>query len=128
MSLDERNKLRILQGKGKSIRNMAKILGRSPSTIKRELDREEADKYRGKYIASTTHERVQQIWRERHRRSNKFLQQRNVSYFIECELKLGYTPEIICHELKQRFEETISHETLYKYIYSKGWKYSIIYT
>ena len=55
LSLDERKKLGILQGEGKSIRNIAKILGRSPSTIKREFDREEADKYRGKYIASTTH-------------------------------------------------------------------------
>ena len=45
LSLDERNKLVILQSEGKSIRNIAKILGRSPSTIKRELDREEADKY-----------------------------------------------------------------------------------
>lgn len=122
LSLEERNKISILQCEGKSIRNIGKILGRSASTIKRELDRDEADKYRGKYIASTTHERVKQAWREKHRRPNKFLQQKNVSYFIECELKLGYTPEIICHELKQRFEETVSHETLYKYIYLKGWK------
>ena len=41
-----------------------------------------------------------------------------MSYFIECQLKYGNTPEIICHLLKERFQESVSHETLYIYIYS----------
>ena len=36
-------KLGILQGEGKSIRNIAKILERSPSIISRELNRPEVD-------------------------------------------------------------------------------------
>ena len=122
LSLEERNKIGILQGEGKSIRCIAKILERSASTIQREINRENADKYRGKYIASTTHKRVQEAWSESHKRKNRFLNQRNVSYFIECELKKDYSPDIICHELLELFGETVSHETLYKYIYSKGWR------
>ena len=122
LSLYERNKIGILQGEGKSIRSIAKILKRSASTIQREINRENADKYRGKYIQSTTHKRVKEAWSESHKRKNTFLNQRNVSYFIECELKRDYSPDIICHELLELLGETVSNETLYKYIYSKGWK------
>jgi len=124
LSLDERSKISVLQAKGESIRSIGKIIGRSASTISRELKRDEAAKFRGDYIAGTTHQRVQENWRNSHKRPNTFLNQRNVAYFIECELKRGYTPDIICHELLEKFEETVSHETLYKYIYSKGWKLS----
>ncbi len=124
LNLDERSKISILQAKGESIRSIAKIIGRSASTISRELKRDEADKYRGIYIAGTTHQQVQTKWKNSHKRPNAFLSQRNVAYFIECELRRGYTPDIICHELSEKFGKTVSHETLYKYIYSKGWKLS----
>ncbi len=38
LSLEERDKITILQGEGLSIRKIAKELGRSPSTISRELN------------------------------------------------------------------------------------------
>ena len=118
LSSEERDKITILQGEGLSVRQIAKELGRSPSTISRELNRPEALYYRGKYIGSQTNLRVQKAWQESHKRPNKLLNQSNVAYFIECELKRGYTPEIIRQELKERFGETVSHETLYIYIYS----------
>ena len=118
LSLEERLQITVLQGKGISVRKIAKALGRSPSTISRELNRENALYYRGTYIGSQTHNRVKEAWQNSHKRENKFLNQRNVSYFIECQLKYGNTPEIICHLLKERFQESVSHETLYIYIYS----------
>ncbi len=118
LSSEERDQITILQGEGLSVRKIAKELGRSPSTISRELNRPNAIYYRGKYIGSQTDKNVRNKWRESHLRPNTFLQQSNVSYFIECELKRGYTPEIISQELKEKFGETVSHETLYIYIYS----------
>ena len=118
LSLEERLQITVLQGKGISVRKIAKELGRSPSTISRELNRDNALYYRGTYIGSQTHKRVKEAWQNSHKRENKFLNQRNVSYFIECQLKYGNTPEIICHLLKERFQESVSHETLYIYIYS----------
>ena len=50
LTSSERDKLTILQGEGLSIRKIAKELGRSPSTISRELNRLEAFYYRCKYI------------------------------------------------------------------------------
>ena len=120
LSSEERDKITILQGEGLSIRKIAKELGRSPSTISRELKRPNAMYYRGKYIGSQTDKNVRNKWRESHLRPNAFLKQSNVSYFIECELKRGYSPEIICHELLEKFGETVSHETMYKFIYSSS--------
>ena len=42
LSLEERLQITVLQGKGISVRKIAKELGRSPSTISRELNRENA--------------------------------------------------------------------------------------
>ena len=42
LSSSERDKITILHGEGLSIRKIAKELGRSPSTISRELNRPEA--------------------------------------------------------------------------------------
>ena len=42
LSLEERLQITVLQGKGTSIRKIAKELGRSPSTISRELNRPNA--------------------------------------------------------------------------------------
>ena len=122
LSSSERDKITILQGEGLSIRKIANILGRSPSTISRELKRPNAVFYRGKYIGSQTDINVKMKWRTSHLKPNPLLNQRNVLYFIECELKRGYTPEIICHELLKKFGETVSHETMYKFIYSSSRK------
>ena len=39
LSLDERSKISVLQAKGESIRSIGKIIGRSASTISREIKR-----------------------------------------------------------------------------------------
>lgn len=124
LSLEERIQITLLQKDYWSVRKIAKALGRSPSTISRELNRPNAIYFQGVYIGSQTHKRVKEKWSNSHKRVNKFLKQRNISYYIECNLKYGNTPEIICHLLKERFQVNISHETLYIYIYSspKGLK------
>ena len=124
LSLEERSKISVLQSSGESVRSIARILGRSPSTISRELNRPQVDKFRGNYIASTTHARVQELWKNSHKRQKTILKQRNVRDFIEKYLQYGYSPAIISHLLEERFCEKVSHETLYIYIYSspKGLK------
>lgn len=124
LSLDERLKITLLQWQGYSKRKIAKALGRSPSTVCREMNRINAGKLFGRYVGSTTHTLVKQAWSNSHKRKNSFLYQKNVANFIEWNLRYGNSPEIICHLLKQRFQESVSHETLYIYIYSspKGLK------
>ena len=114
----ERDKITILQGEGLSIRKIAKELGRSPSTISRELNRPEALYYRGKYIGSQTDKRVRENWKKSHQRVNQYLSLRWVQDFIKNNLKYGYSPEIISHLLKSEHGISLSHETIYIYIYS----------
>ena len=114
----ERDKITILQGEGLSIRKIAKELGRSPSTISRELNRPEALYYRGKYIGSQTDKKVRENWKKSHQRVNKYLSLRWVQDFIKNNLKYGYSPEIISHLLKSEHDISLSHETIYIYIYS----------
>lgn len=119
LQLEEREKITVLQGQGLSIRKIAKELGRHPSTICREMKRKDAVYYQGIYIGYQTHKKVQKAWKETHKRINKFLNQRNVQDFIEKYLKYGYSPAIISHLIQERFNEKVSHETLYIYIYSQ---------
>ena len=114
----ERHKISELHSSGESARSIARILGRSPSTISRELNRVQTDKFRGNYIASTTHEKVQELWKNSHKKQKSILKQRNVRDFVEKYLQYGYSPAIISHLLQERFCEKVSHETLYIYIYS----------
>jgi IS30 family transposase len=119
LSSAERDKITILQGEGLSIRTIAKELGRSPSTISRELNRANAVFFRGKYIGSQTDKNVKQQWSKSHKRTNKYLSMYNVRKYISIYLKYGYSPAIISHLLDSKYGIHISHETLYSYIYKK---------
>ena len=119
LSSIERDRITILQGEGLSIRKIAKELGRSPSTISRELHRPQAVYYRGKYIGSQTDKNVKRNWSLRHKRNNKYLAMYNVRKYISIHLKYGYSPAIISHLLLSKYGINISHETLYQYIYKK---------
>lgn len=118
LTSEERDKITVLQGEGLSIRKIAKELGRSPSTISRELNRPEALFFRGKYIGSQTDKRVKSNWKQTHKRENVYLKDKSVKRFIESSLKYGYSPAIISNMLKQRFGIKLSHETIYIYIYT----------
>ena len=118
LTSEERDKITVLQGERLSIRKIAKELGRSPSTISRELNRPEALFFRGKYIGSQTDKRVKSNWKHAHKRENIYLKDKSVKRFIESSLKYGYSPSIISNMLKQRFNIKLSHETIYIYIYT----------
>jgi transposase, IS30 family len=118
LTSEERDKITVLQGEGLSIRKIAKELGRSPSTISRELNRPEALFFRGKYIGSQTHKKVKSNWKQAHKRENVYLKDKSVKRFIESSLKYGYSPAIISSMLRQRFNIKLSHESIYIYIYA----------
>ena len=119
LSSAERDKITILQGEGLSIRKIAKELGRSPSTISRKLNRPQAVYYRGKYIGSQTDKNVKKHWSACHKRVNKYLSMYNIRKYIQIHLKYGYSPAIISNLLLSNYGITLSHESLYQYIYKK---------
>lgn len=104
-----------------TMRSMARRLGRSPSTISREIQRNGGP---GRYRA---HEADQAAWRRARRRKTRRLEG-NVALrvLVEERLRANWSPEQIAAWLKCRYPndltQHVSHETIYKslFIQAKG--------
>lgn len=118
MTLSERDEIALCIAKGYSDQKIAQLLGRSPSTIGREINRESTARslyraipaqYHAQCIASIPH-------RKRKLETNMQLQQ-----FVEQHLKLRWSPEQIAKRLKFLYPTDmsmqVSHESIYAYIY-----------
>jgi transposase, IS30 family len=115
LTAEERDKITILHAQGLSLRNIAKELGRSPSTISRELNRKEAVFFRGNYLGSQTHGNVKRKWIKTHQK-HKIIN-KNLRKYIEQCLKIGFSPETIAGRLKEKYDVNIHHETIYRFVY-----------
>ena len=124
LTLFERDKITILRSEGLSIRKIAEILDRNPSTISRELNRNNAVYFRGKYIGSQTHINVKNNWKCTHKKDllSKYPFAKAIKRYIKDNLKLGYSPQIISGRLKLKYGILIHHETIYNYIYKTNSK------
>lgn len=122
LSILEREKLQELFWKKKSIRYIAEVLERSPSSVSRELRRNYTEVEK-RYTPRLAHEKalIKRTKRGREERlKNDFIRNYVVSH-----LKLGYSPEQIAGTIKQDKIGSISHEAIYQYIYAQvhrnGW-------
>ncbi len=109
-----------------SLRTIAKKLGRSHSSLSRELDRHE--RYWRPYIPCEADRRAKRVGLKQRRRSA--LKNPLVFLYVREKLRLGWSPEIIAGRLSVDFpDQSIHSETIYKYIYKKKnkrdklWKY-----
>ena len=115
LNLEEREQLHLLIWDRLSIRRIAKIMGRSPSTISREIDRNTPPihrRYTPHLAQEKYHERKVSV-RQRPRLKDPLI----VEYLIE-KLKINWSPELIAGKWsKEHPELPISHEAIYQYIY-----------
>ena len=114
LSIWEREKIQELLWQKVSVRNIAEALGRSPSSITREINKNIPLHFQ--YTPRLANERA---LKKRKCRGRKL---RLKSYFIRRyvvdHLKLGYSPEQIAGRLSlEHPKEKISHEAIYQYIY-----------
>lgn len=116
LNLFERERIFELKIKGFGIRDIAKKIGRSHSTISRELSRNA--KYGRKYMPCIAQRQAERVaLRQRFRAA---LKNPLVFLYVRKELRKGRSPEIIAGRLSKVYpEESISPETIYKYIYKK---------
>ena len=113
---NERDHLAVLKSKGKSLREIAKLLNRSPSTLSRELKRNAPPVYTGYYLAHKAQERADKRNRESHRR--KRLKNDAMAEYVESCVRLGWSPELIAGRLATNHPGlSISHEAIYQWIY-----------
>lgn len=106
----------------KSIRSMAKALGRSPSSVSRELKRN-FPSCRNTYTSRLAHE--QALWKRKSRGRNDRLKNERIRNYAITHLKEGWSPEQISGRIKIDLKENISHEAVYQFVYAQvnrnGW-------
>ena len=117
LSIIERERLCDMHRAGTSIRRIAADLGRSPSTISRELRRNTISK-RG-YMPHTAHRLS--VQRRRRPREPKLVTNDELREYVREKLALRWSPEQISHRIRKDFpnspEMRVCTETIYQAIY-----------
>jgi IS30 family transposase len=120
LSEDERVVLADRLRAGDSMRAIAAELGRSPSTISRELSRNR-DPQSGQYRPFTAH-RLAAARRARPK-PRKLTRDGPLRSFVEDRLERRWSPEQICHALRVAFPDEpgrhLVHETIYQALYAR---------
>lgn len=129
LSFAEREEIALLRARGAGVREIARDLGRSPSTISRELRRVQhhdhsRDRHRVRYRASTAQadaDRQAQRPKPARLATNQRLREEVQSRLVD-----DHSPEQIARRLREDFpdepEMWVSHETIYQslYVQSRG--------
>jgi transposase, IS30 family len=122
LSFAEREEIALACARGETMRAIARRLGRSPSTISRELKRN-ADRDGG-YRATTAHARA--FGRASRPKPAKLATNLRLRRIVQDDLRRRFSPEQIAGRLRRRFpddpEMWVSTETIYQslYVQSRG--------
>jgi IS30 family transposase len=99
----------------KSVREIAQVLGRSPSTVSRELQRNASPEYR-LYLSHRADSRATARRQRASRRPR--LKQAQILSYVRTKLAAGWSPEQIAGRIGiDQPGQAISHEAIYQYIY-----------
>ncbi len=119
LNIEERVMIGMLKTEGKSLRTIGEELGRSHSTIARELKRNVPAIRQGYYLAHKADERADE--RKRRAGQRERLKSRRIRRYVERNLKQGWSPEQIAGRLKlKKPDMCISHEAIYQYVYAEA--------
>lgn len=115
LSIDERKEIHNCLNQNLSIRSIAKLLRRAPSTISREIKRNAGCGVRGYSFL-----KAERLSNERRRlKQSKVERFPELKSIIKSMLSNNESPEMIAGRMKHLDKEvTVSTETIYKYIYS----------
>ncbi len=121
LSLEDREDIAYWLAAGHSVRQIALRVGRSPSTVSRELRRNRSPSPR-RYRAFPAH--IQAAARARRRRPRKLAAGSPVRELVCDLLRLDYSPGQIAGRLKRDYpgrpELHVSHETIYQALFVQG--------
>ena len=123
-SIEEREKIQTMLWQKSSIRTIAKAIGRSASSVSREITRNlPPENYQ--YTSRVANARA--IKQRKSRGRIERLKNNHIRQYVISHLKLRWSPEQISGRIKIDLGETISHEAIYQFIYNqiyqKGWGY-----
>jgi len=122
LGLKERNDIFVLEKRGVGVRSIARSLGRSPSTIGRELRRNSLGIG---YLPDSAQKKAED---RRSHRKKAIESDGKLQDYIIAKLRFGWSPEQIAGVMKKdKMENRVSHETIYKFIYTPTGKYHSLY-
>lgn len=117
LSIEEREKIQLGLWEKRSIRDIAKELGRDPSTISRDISRS-APPVNRQYTPRVAQARAVKNRSSRGRKDR--LKNDTVRTYVVEQLKNGYSPEQIAGRLPDAHPaESISHEAIYRFVYAQ---------
>lgn len=111
----DRQEIYLLKRKGYSIREVAKALARSPSTISRELQR---NSVHNEYTPSKADHKSYVRWKYRKPYLKKIIQHPALENYLRQQIIRGWSPEQVAGAWNLSHEVKISPLTVYKYVYS----------
>jgi len=116
LSVEEREKISIFRVEMKSIREIGTLLGRSHSSILREIKHNGSQEKGDYYYPNTANERAKKRKSDSVRRNR--LKSQEIREYVVTKLKLGWSPEQIAGRISKEVPRVhISHEAIYQYIY-----------
>lgn len=117
LSLDERERIAVWKGQGRSLREIAGKLGRSPSTLSREMNRNRS--FHGAYWPQKAQERADHRLQDGHKHPR--LKSRVMQFEVERMMRLGWSPEIVAGRIGTHRPDlpSISPEAIYQWIYAQ---------
>ena len=114
-SIEEREKIQELLWRQASVRSIARVLNRNPSSVCREINRNIPLKR--SYKPRVAHERAVEKRASRGRKLR--LKSGFIRWYVASGLARGLSPEQISGRLTlEHPDESISHEAIYQYVYS----------
>ena len=119
LSLLERQRIASLRGQGVGVREIARRLDRSPSTVSREVRRNLRPHDSDRYDAVLAHARTRE--RARRPRHNRIGQDEQLRAVVQAKLELEWSPEQIARHLRHTYPSRsqwhVCHETIYQALY-----------
>lgn len=117
LRIEEREQIMVLRVQGMSVRQIGLALGRSHSTVVRELNRNRVSEGFTDYVAH------QAEWRARRRKRLAGRRERLLSPSLRSRVRVllreKWSPELISGHLRLAGGPFVSHEAIYQYIYEE---------
>lgn len=118
LSVEERDRISLLKGQGKSLRFIARAIGRNVSTVSRELDRNSPPVNECDYLAHRAQLRADIRKAAAHDRQR--LGDARLRAYVGRQIRRGWSPERIAGRWKLLDRGKISHEAIYQWIYAEA--------
>ena len=116
LSYEDRIVIRVMRKAGESLRKISRELGRAPSTVSRELKRNE--QFTNTRVIYPIYAQMKSNGRRRRSYHKPRLRTKGMQRYVVSRLKAGWSPMAISGRLKYlRKKTSVSHEAIYQFIY-----------